>query len=123
MELEEHYGHLLGIKSPWEITSIDLNMEDYRVDIVIEYGDDQGPCPECGAICPKHDNRKRHSWRHLDAAGDHPEMHRIYTCLRMKNLEINYAVGGGGGTPTQELLIWNDNAQNGQRQQGTLELF
>jgi len=66
MELEEHYGQLLGVKSPWEIASIDLKMQDQRVDIVIEYTDDQGPCPECGAICPKHDGRKKRTWRHLD---------------------------------------------------------
>lgn len=41
-------------------------MQDQRVDIVIEYTDDQGPCPECGAICPKHDGRKKRTWRHLD---------------------------------------------------------
>jgi len=66
MELEEHYGQLLGVKSPWEIASVDLKMQAQRVDIVIEYTDDQGPCPECGAICPKHDNRKKRTWRHLD---------------------------------------------------------
>ncbi len=55
MELEEHYG-----------PSVDLKMQDQRVDIVIEYTDDQGPCPECGAICPKHDDRKKCTWRHLD---------------------------------------------------------
>ena len=66
MELEEHYGQLLGINSPWEIDSVDLKMQDQRVDIVIEYTDDQGPCPECGTICPKHDSRKKRTWRHLD---------------------------------------------------------
>jgi len=66
MELEEHYGQLLGVKSSWEIASVDLKMQDQRVDIVIEYTDDQGPCPECGAICPKHDTRKKRTWRHLD---------------------------------------------------------
>jgi len=66
MELEEHYGQLLGVETPWDISSIDLNMQDHRVDVVIEYTDDQGPCPECGAICPKHDDRKKRTWRHLD---------------------------------------------------------
>lgn len=66
MELEEHYGQLLGINSPWEIASIDLEMQEQRVDIVIEYTDNQGPCPECGAICSKHDSRKTRTWRHLD---------------------------------------------------------
>jgi len=66
MEIEEHYGQLLGVQSPWEICSVDLDISDHRVDIVIEYSDDEGPCPECGVICPKHDNRKKRTWRHLD---------------------------------------------------------
>jgi len=66
MELESHYGLLLGIASPWEISSIDLQMQDKRVDIVIEYTYDQGPCPECSRLCPRHDRRKTLRWRHLD---------------------------------------------------------
>ena len=66
MELEEHYAALLGISSPWEIYRVDLKLEEQRVDIVIEYTDDEGLCPECGACCPKYDERKERTWRHLD---------------------------------------------------------
>ena len=66
MEIEEHYNHLLGIQSPWQISNVDLDIQENRVDIDIEYADDVGPCPECGAISPKHDDRNKRSWRHLD---------------------------------------------------------
>ena len=66
MGIEEHYGQLLGIQSPWLISNVNLNMEDQRVDIEIEYADDEGGCPECGRVCPKHDNRTKRTWRHLD---------------------------------------------------------
>ncbi len=66
MELEEHYDHLLGIQSPWQINTIDLKIQERRVDIDIEYADDEGPCPECGTLSPKHDDRNKRSWRHLD---------------------------------------------------------
>ena len=66
MEIEEHYNHLLGIQSPWQISDVDLDIQEQRVDIDIEYADDVGPCPECGAISPKHDDRNKRSWRHLD---------------------------------------------------------
>jgi len=66
MELEDHYGQLLGVHSPWEISSVDLKIEDQRVDVMIEYADTQGACPECGTICPQHDHRKERTWRHLD---------------------------------------------------------
>jgi len=66
MELEEHYGQLLGVNSPWEIYRIELKVENQRLDIWIEYTDDEGPFPECGATCPRYDTRKKCSWRHLD---------------------------------------------------------
>lgn len=66
MEIEDHYGQLLGIYSPWTISDVALHLEESRVDIVIEYTDDSGPCPECGAQSPKHDEREERIWRHLD---------------------------------------------------------
>lgn len=62
MDIEEHYSQLLGIHSSWQITHVNLKMQEQRVDIEIEYADDEGPCSECGAISPKHDDRKRRSW-------------------------------------------------------------
>jgi len=50
MEIEEHYHHLLGIQSPWQVSDVDLGIQENRVDIEIEYTDDVGLCPECGAI-------------------------------------------------------------------------
>jgi len=52
MEIEEHYNHLLGIQSPWQISGVDLNIQEQRADIDIEYADDVGLCPESGAISP-----------------------------------------------------------------------
>ena len=81
MLVEEHYKQLLGINSPWEISSVDLSIEEHRVDIVIEYTSEEGPCPECGTLCSKHDNRQERTWRHLDtmqfATNLHCELPRI----------------------------------------------
>jgi len=66
MDIEEHYSQLLGIHTPWKISSVELKMLERRVNIIIEYADDAGECPECGARCPKHDERKTRTWRHLD---------------------------------------------------------
>jgi transposase len=66
MEIEEHYGLLLGLQSPWNISNVNLRISEQRVDIVVEYSDVEGSCPECGAISPKHDDRKERTWRHLD---------------------------------------------------------
>lgn len=66
MDVSEHYALLLGISSPWEINSVDLQVAQHRVDIVIEYTGEVGPCPECGKNCPRYDLRKSRTWRHLD---------------------------------------------------------
>lgn len=66
MQIEDHYALLLGVHSPWEITSVDLKVELSRVDISVEYADSSGVCPDCSTICPKHDDREMRTWRHLD---------------------------------------------------------
>ncbi len=66
MKIEEYYNQLLGIDTPWEISQVVLKIQGQRVDIEIEYTDDEGPCPICGSLSPKRDDRKRHNWRHLD---------------------------------------------------------
>ena len=66
MQIEDHYGQILGINSPWDISEVNLDIANSRVDIIIEYTDHQGDCPKCGAICPKHDDRNQRTWRHLD---------------------------------------------------------
>ena len=66
MEIEDHYSQLLGIRVTWEISKVDLDISAHRADIEIEYTDVTGACPECGASCPRHDDRKQRSWRHLD---------------------------------------------------------
>jgi len=66
VEVSEHYALLLGIHTPWDISSVDLRLEDHRVDVVIEYTGDEGTCPDCGVICPRYDVRPTRTWRHLD---------------------------------------------------------
>jgi transposase len=66
MQVEDHYSLLLGITSPWAISNVDLQLEKHQVDIFIEYLSNDGPCPECGTMCPKHDDRNQRTWRHLD---------------------------------------------------------
>jgi transposase len=84
MEIEDHYGMLLGVESPWLISDVDLKLDTQQVDIVIEYADDTGPCPECGAICPKHDNRKTRTWRHLDTMQFVTQLHCQLPRVRCK---------------------------------------
>ena len=65
MEVTEHYALLLGIHSPWEISDVDLQLGQNRVDVVIEYTGDEGACPACEAVSPRYDLRQNRTWRHL----------------------------------------------------------
>lgn len=66
-DLKTHYGHLLGLESPWEVTSVDLKMEEQRVDIALTHARGaRVSCPECGEKCAVHDHSPERTWRHLD---------------------------------------------------------
>jgi transposase len=60
------YAAILGIKAPWQVTAVDLQLkeEEVRVIVATKPGT-RWACPSCGKPCPGYDTRRR-SWRHLD---------------------------------------------------------
>ncbi len=84
MDVEDHYALLLGVESPWLISDVDLQLDNQQVDIVIEYSDDTGLCPDCGVTCPKHDNRETRTWRHLDTMQFTTQLHCQLPRVRCK---------------------------------------
>ena len=66
MLTEEHYQQLLGLRSPWSVANVDLNLDELRVDIHVEHGGQTSACPECGASCRIYDEAAERTWRHLD---------------------------------------------------------
>jgi transposase len=79
---------LLGVSSPWDISSATLDLSVQKVDIVIEYTDDKGDCPEYGVTSPKHDDRKEHTWRHLDTMQFATQLHGKLPRVRCKLMEL-----------------------------------
>ena len=66
-DLKGHYGQLLGLESPWEVASVDLKMEEQRVEIALVHSrGERVSCPECAERCAVHDHSPERSWRHLD---------------------------------------------------------
>ena len=66
MRDKELYTQILGIRSPWQVSEIDLSVQVGEVKVYVEQaaGAEQR-CPKCGEVCPGYDRRQR-SWRHLD---------------------------------------------------------
>lgn len=65
--LESHYEQLLGLQSPWAVTSVDLDLAANRVQITIDYAKGEYVCcPQCGQQCEVYDRRENRQWRHLD---------------------------------------------------------
>jgi transposase len=69
MQDKELYEKLLGLKTPWHVSEVDLRMEESKVTVRLAH-DLMGrfPCPECEREGPTHDHRPR-QWRHLDTCG------------------------------------------------------
>lgn len=66
-DLRAHYGQLLGLEWPWEVTSVDLKMEEQRVEIELKHAQRAAIlCAECGEQCSLHDHSPERTWRHLD---------------------------------------------------------
>lgn len=69
MQDKELYQNLLGFKSPWFVSQVDLRMEESLVMVWVEHAPQSTfACPRCGLECPIHDHRRR-KWRHLDTCG------------------------------------------------------
>lgn len=65
MRDRELYAHLLGLKTPWSVEDVKLDMPGKRVEVVLVSDAAKLTCPECGDACGRYDSRER-KWRHLD---------------------------------------------------------
>jgi transposase len=62
-----HYGMLLGIKSPWQVKRVDLQLQAHRVDVEVRHDAAASVCcPQCQRACPRYDHASERQWRHLD---------------------------------------------------------
>ncbi|WP_419633253.1 helix-turn-helix domain-containing protein, partial [Thiolapillus sp.] len=66
MRDKDLYAQILGIKSPWQVSGVELARSEGEVTIHVEQEEGvQHCCPTCGEVSPGYDSRKR-KWRHLD---------------------------------------------------------
>jgi len=66
MNDKELYKNILGVRSPWEVTDVKLDISNKTVTIRVEYEKEQKVCcPECSKTGTVYDHVIRR-WRHLD---------------------------------------------------------
>lgn len=62
------YQYLLGLKSPWTVSRVNLDVKAQRVDVWAEHpGDASWECPQCAKKLPLYDHAEERTWRHLDS--------------------------------------------------------
>jgi transposase len=72
----ELYRQLLGLESPWEVSGVNLSVEDGRVDVWAGHPRrTRWTCPECERELPTYDHAEERSWRHLDSCGFSTYLH------------------------------------------------
>ena len=63
--LHDHYRLLLGLSAPWEVSQVDLQLRENKVEVRVEWPRGKSPeCPECGEACDMHDHAPERRWRH-----------------------------------------------------------
>lgn len=66
MRDKDLYAQILGLRSPWQVTDVELNVAAGEVKVYVEYeAGTEHVCPGCGSASPGYDKRRR-VWRHLD---------------------------------------------------------
>lgn len=67
-ELNLHYAAMLGLKRPWVVGRVELQLSVKRLEIHLEEEQQASfDCPECSRGCWLHDHAPARRWRHLDA--------------------------------------------------------
>jgi len=64
----ELYRYLLGLKEPWSVSQVGLDVSGQRVDIWVEHPKGRlWPCPVCQKQEALYDHSEERVWRHLDS--------------------------------------------------------
>src|SRR5512139_3929097 len=61
------YQHVLGLRDPWSVCKVEVDIKAQRVDVWVEHPKDlKWPCPECEVEGALYDHAEERVWRHLD---------------------------------------------------------
>lgn len=70
------YQYLLGLKSPWTVSRVNLAINEHCVDVWAEHSEDaRWTCPHCAKTLPLYDHAEERTWRHLDSCQFRTHLH------------------------------------------------
>ena len=70
------YQYLLGLKSPWTVSRVNLEFNEQCVDVWAEHSEDATwTCPHCAKTLPLYDHAEERTWRHLDSCQFQTHLH------------------------------------------------
>lgn len=70
------YQYLLGLKSPWTVSRVNLEVTGQRVDVWASHPEDASwECPQCSKKLPLYDHAEERAWRHLDSCQFQTHLH------------------------------------------------
>ncbi len=70
------YQYLLGLKSPWTVSRVDLNVAGQCVEVWAEHPEGVSwACPQCSRGLPLYDHAEERTWRHLDSCQYQTHLH------------------------------------------------
>ena len=68
MESVKLYRQLLGLRAPWMVDRIELDVAKQHVEVHVGHAAGQRfSCPECGKELAVYDHTAERTWRHLDS--------------------------------------------------------
>ena len=81
MQDTELYNALLGLRHPWRVREVKLDLAGDRVDVwVEEVARAVWECPECGNKAPLYDHAQKRVWRHLNTCQCQTYLHTLGWC-------------------------------------------
>lgn len=110
MRDKDLYSQILGIKPPWLVEEVNLDMVGGKVEIAIMLQADAVlTCPHCGKASPRYDKRERR-WRHLDTCQMQTilvaEVPRVSCATHgVTTIAVPWAEPGSGFTAMFEALV------------------
>lgn len=99
MEEKEFYGQILGLKSPWFVSEVNLDTVSERVDVYVKHpAKTKFCCPDCGNELSCYDHTKERTWRHLDTMQFATHLHASIPRVKcaehgVKQVDIPWADG------------------------------